>query len=332
MERPTVRVLALLEILQAGGTRTVGDLAERLGVDERTVRRYAGHLLELGVPVDAVRGRYGGYRLAAGYRLPPLMLTDEEALAVLVGLATAPRPAAGAVGVAAESAAAKIRRVLPRALAARLGALLEVAALPGRPDAGPPTEADVLLRVAGAARDRRTVVLVHTGRDGRSGERTVQPYGVVARAGHWYLTGRDASSGELRTFRLDRVGTARVGAETFEVPAGFRPREEVLAALARAPWRHAVSVRVHAEADVVRSRLPPGLATLTPVTGAQGWTRVEIRAERLDWVPGLLAALDADLVVEGPDELRARVHALERRLLAAGGAGADADAGGPPAR
>ncbi len=85
MPRPTARVLALLELLQSGGTRTVGDLADRLGVDERTVRRYVAHLLELDVPVESVRGRYGGYRLGAGYRLPPLMLTDDEAVAVLVG-------------------------------------------------------------------------------------------------------------------------------------------------------------------------------------------------------------------------------------------------------
>ena len=86
MARPTSRVLALLELLQSGGTRTVAELAARLGVDERTVRRYVGHLLDMDVPVESVRGRYGGYRLAAGYRLPPLMLGDDEALAVLLGL------------------------------------------------------------------------------------------------------------------------------------------------------------------------------------------------------------------------------------------------------
>src|SRR6185295_6050121 len=84
--RPTVRVLALLEILQAGGSHTVAELAERLAVDERTVRRYVDHLLDLDVPVESVRGRYGGYRLAPGYRMPPLMLTDDEAVAVLLGL------------------------------------------------------------------------------------------------------------------------------------------------------------------------------------------------------------------------------------------------------
>jgi predicted DNA-binding transcriptional regulator YafY len=313
--RPAARVLALLEILQNGGTRSVPDLAARLGVDERTVRRYVVHLLDLDVPVESVRGRYGGYRLAPGYRLPPLMLTDDEALAVLVGLARSPRT--GGSRLAAESASAKLRRVLPKHLAARMAALLDVADLPaavaGAADASP--DVDVLLVVAEAARDRRPVDLVHTSRAGVTTERTVQPYGVVAHANRWYLTGLDEGSGELRTFRLDRVVTARAGSGTFEVPEGFDPRAEVLASLARTPWRYAVSVLVHDEAVAVRARLPTGIATVAPVADREGWVRVEIRADRLDWVPSVLAALDAELVVEGPAELRDRVRDLGRRLL-----------------
>ena len=320
MTRPTARVLALLEILQNGGTRAVPDLAERLGVDERTVRRYVTHLLDLDIPVESVRGRYGGYRLAPGYRLPPLMLTDDEALAVLVGLATGRQAGGAAAGLAAESAGAKVRRVLPRSLAARLDALLDVADLAEQVRRGPSPEVDVLLLVAVAVRDRCTVDLVHTGRDGRTTERTVHPYGIVAHAGRWYLTGLDAGSGEVRTFRLDRVVSARLGSVTFAVPEDFDPRAEVLDALARAPWRHAVSVLVRADGDWVQARLPAGLATVTPAHDREGWVRVEIRAERLDWVPGVLAALDADLVVERPDELRDRVRVLGQRLLDAAGA------------
>ena len=112
---------------------------------------------------------------------------------------------------------------------------------------------------------------------------------------------------------------------------GFRAPDTVLAALARTPWRHAVSVRVRAGPDAVRSRLPAGLATLTPLDGEEGWTHVEIHAEQLDWLPGVLAALDADLVVEGADELRHRVRELAQRLLVASGASSSAndDASGP---
>lgn len=320
MTRPTQRVLTLLEILQAGGTRTVGDLAERLGVDERTVRRYVGHLVDLDIPVQSVRGRYGGYRLAAGSRLPPLMLTDDEAVAVLLGLATSPQSGSDTSRLATESAAAKLRRVLPKPLAARLGALLEVAQFPGRAPRGSPPEVDVLLLVAEAARARRTLEIVHVSRNDRTSERTVQPYGIVAHAGRWYLTGLDTTTNEIRTFRLDRVHTARLGSTSFEVPAGFQAQDAMLAALALTPWRHTVSVRVHAHADAVRARLPAGLATLTPLAGEEGWTHVEIHAEQLDWVPALLAGLDADLVVEGPDELRRRVLVLAQRLLIASGA------------
>ena len=123
MVRPAARVLSLLELLQSGGVRTVTELADRLEVDERTVRRYAAHLIDLDIPVESVRGRYGGYRLAAGYRMPPLMLSDDEALAVLLGL-IAGRRTGLAAGTASETAAAKIRRVLPDRLARRLDAVL----------------------------------------------------------------------------------------------------------------------------------------------------------------------------------------------------------------
>src|SRR6476661_2648539 len=125
MSRPTGRVLTLLELLQSGGTRTVAELADRLGVEGRTVRRYVNQLIDLDVPVESVRGRYGGYRLAPGYRLPPLMLSDDEALAVLLGLAAGRRTGlTAAAGTAAETASAKIRRVLPERLRSRLDAVL----------------------------------------------------------------------------------------------------------------------------------------------------------------------------------------------------------------
>src|ERR1700684_295271 len=125
MARPTARVLTLLELLQSGGVRTVAELAGRLDVDERTVRRYVDHLIDLAVPGESVRGRYGGYRLASGYRMPPLMLSDDEALAVLLGLVGTRRAALQAdAALAVESATAKLRRVLPRALALRLDALV----------------------------------------------------------------------------------------------------------------------------------------------------------------------------------------------------------------
>ena len=151
MARPTARVLSLLELLQSGGVRTVAELAGRLGVDERTIRRYADHLLDLDVPVESVRGRYGGYRLAPGYRMPPLMLSDDEALAVMLGLIAGRRIGlVTATGTASETAAAKIRRVLPGRLARRLDAVLGSLAFTASPGQTPAPDGAVLLSIADA--------------------------------------------------------------------------------------------------------------------------------------------------------------------------------------
>jgi predicted DNA-binding transcriptional regulator YafY len=321
MTRPTARVLALLEILQAGGTRTVADLAGRLGVDERTVRRYVDHLIDLDVPVRSVRGRYGGYLLAPGYRMPPLMLTDEEALAVLLGLVAGRRAGLVTTTVAAaESAAAKVRRVLPEALARRLDALLSTAdfTAPARPVATP--ETDVLLMLAEAARDRRPVAVTYTAWNGRRSERTVHPYGIVAHSGRWYVTGADSVSGEVRTFRLDRIESATALPGSYEVPPDFDPAAQVLSGLARVPYRHEVSLRVQGTADQVRARLPAGIATVRELPASEAdadggdWVRVSLRAERLEWVPSVLAWLTLPFVIEHPEALRAHVHDLAHRL------------------
>ena len=194
MARPAVRVLTLFELLQSGGVRTVAELAGRLGVDGRTVRRYVDHLLDLDVPVESVRGRYGGYRLAPGYRMPPLMLNDEEALAVLLGLVAGRR--AGlmtATGTAGETAAAKIRRVLPERLARRLDTCSSLA-FTAPPGEFPAPESSVLLCIADAVHHHRPVSIRYTAADGWRSERTLHPYGLVGHSGRWYVTGADPGS------------------------------------------------------------------------------------------------------------------------------------------
>ncbi|WP_433088914.1 helix-turn-helix transcriptional regulator [Dactylosporangium sp. CA-052675] len=316
MTRPTARVLALLEILQAGGTHTVSGLAARLGVDERTVRRYAEHLLELQVPVESVRGRHGGYRLAPGFRMPPLMLTDEEALAVLLGLVAGRR--AGLVPAsreAAATAAAKVRRVLPKALASRLDALLATTDFTAPERAAPTPETSVMLRLAEATRQHRPAVIGYTDRTGRRSERTVHPYGLVTHSGRWYVTGTDAASGGLRTFRLDRIAEVRIAHGTFAVPEGFQAADVVLASLAGTPWRHQVAVAVRGSTDDVRARLPHGIAAVEPdADDGPDWVLVRLRAERLDWIPGVLAGLGLPFVVREPAHLRDMVRAWAERI------------------
>lgn len=328
MTRPTARVLALLEILQSGGTRTVADLAARLGVDERTVRRYVVHLTDLDIPIRSIRGRYGGYRLAPGYRMPPLMLTDEEALAVLLGLVAGRRAGVVTTSVAAtESATAKLQRVLPEALDRRLEALLRTAEFTALPQSVVATHTAVLLLLAEAARDRRPVSISYATSDGQGTERTVHPYGIVAHSGRWYLTGADSASGQMRTFRMDRISSARLSAGAFEVPDGFDPAAQVLSGIAQAPHRHEISLRVRGSAQQVQARFPAGLATVSDIAD-DGWVAVQMRAERLDWVPGVLAALGLPFVIEAPDALRDLVLSLAQQLAAA--ARVDTKQGGKP--
>ncbi|MFF4625462.1 helix-turn-helix transcriptional regulator [Nonomuraea jabiensis] len=322
MSRPTGRVLTLLELLQSGGTRTVAELADRLGVEGRTVRRYVDQLIDLDVPVESVRGRYGGYRLAPGYRLPPLMLSDDEALAVLLGLVAGRRSGLTTTEHAAsETASAKIRRVLPKHIARRLDTLLEALAFTDQPGDFDTPDAEILLTVADAVRHHRPVSIRYTDRDGRRSERTLYPYGIVAHSGRWYVTGKDARIGEDRTFRLDRIADARTLPGSFEAPMGTDPAQRVLSGFATAEYRHEVTLRIHGTVEQLRGHLPASVASLeecAPVAGedaaSERWLRVELRAERLDWLPPVLASLDRPFVIERPDELRDLVIALADRL------------------
>ncbi|RJL23873.1 helix-turn-helix transcriptional regulator [Bailinhaonella thermotolerans] len=322
MPRPTGRVLTLLELLQSGGTRTVAELADRLGVDGRTVRRYVEHLIDLDVPVESVRGRYGGYRLAPGYRLPPLMLSDDEALAVLLGLIAGRRTGLTTTQrTANETASAKIRRVLPQHLARRLDTLLEALAFTDQLGEFDTPDAGLLLTIADAVRHRRPVSIRYTDRDGRRSERTLHAYGIVAHSGRWYVTGTDPRLGEERTFRLDRIAEARALSGSFEAPEGFDPAQRVLSGFATAEYRHEVTLRVHGTVEQIRGRLPASVASLeeyAPASGqdpaAERWLRVELRAERLDWLPAVLASLDRPFLIERPDELRDLVIAFADRL------------------
>jgi predicted DNA-binding transcriptional regulator YafY len=322
-------VLTLLDLLQSGGIRTAAELASRLGVDGRTVRRYVDHLIDLDVPVESVRGRYGGYRLGPGYRMPPLMLSDDEALAVLLGLVAGRRAELlTAAGTGSETAAAKIRRVLPERLARRLDTVLETLAFTAPPGEFPAPRTAVLLAVADAVRHHRPISIRYTAADGRRSERTLHPYGLVAHAGRWYVTGADPGIGEDRTFRLDRIADARTLPGWFEPPARIDPVQRVLSGLAQAPYRHHVILQVQGTAEQIRTRLPASVASIgqpSPArasdTHTEHWLRVELRAERLDWLPAVLASLDRPFTIEQPDELRDLVAGLASRLAASARAG-----------
>ncbi len=315
MTRPTARVLALLELLQGAGRRNVSDLATRLGVDERTVRRYVEHLTDLGIPVQTRRGRYGGYQLARGYKLPPLMLTDDEAVAIALGLTAGRRLGLLTTEVvAADSAMAKLHRVLPTTLANRLASLLSMAEFtaPSRP--GVASGAAVLLELADAAQQRHSVTIEYTAWDRRTSRRTLNAYGLVFHSGRWYVTGHDHTRGAVRTFRLDRIARVEQTEATYDVPADFDSAGRVLAGIAAVDWGHEVVVELETTLDQARSRLPPGVGTLTALPDG---VRLTTQAQRLDGMAQMLAGLGWSFTIVRPDALRTEVAALADRLRAA---------------
>lgn len=314
MDHPTTRVLALLELLQAHHRLTGSELADRLGVDERTVRRYATRLIDLGIPVQAERGRYGGYTLRPGYKLPPLMFTDDEAAAVVLGL-TAARSVGlttGSTATATETASAKLFRVLPVELRARVEAVQDTLGLTASARVGGPPETGTVLRLAVAAHQHRRVRISYTSWRNEHRERELDPYGLVVHGGRWYASGHDHHRDEVRTFRLDRVGSVELTDAGFEPPDDFDPVTHVIRSLANVPYAYEVEVVLHTTLDEARRRIPPSVGTLVESDGS---VRFSTRAERLDGMAAMLAGLGWSFDVVRPDELRAAVRELAERLL-----------------
>ena len=311
MSHPTTRMLTMLELLQAEHHLTGRALADKLGVEERTVRRYAGRLAELGIPVQADRGRYGGYRLMPGFKLPPLMLTDDEATAVVLGLLAGRR--LGLPPEATESALAKVGRVLPIALRDRVRALRETLGFTLVTREGTAPAVSVVLALAAAAHDRRRVRLGYRSWKGAETERDLDPYGLVFHSGRWYVTGHDHRSGEVRTFRVDRVLGLEERPHTYDVPDGLDPVRQVMQSLAAVPYAHDVEVLLETGLAEARLRIPPTTATLTETGGGVLMTT---RAERLDGMAQMLAGLGWPFQIRRPDELRTAVRDLSAQLLA----------------
>lgn len=306
MHRPTARLLTVLELLQAR-RMTGAELAGRLEVDRRTVRRYVQSLQEMGIPVEGERGKHGGYTLRRGYRMPPMMFTDEEALGLALSLLSARGLGLAGAAPAVEGALAKLERVMPEALRGRVRSLEEVVSV-SMVAPRTPTQSKTLMALAAGAGERRRVRIRY--RSGRleETEREVDPYGVLRREGYWYGIGHCHLRGDLRLFRVDRVLSAEVLDETFVLPEDLDSPEAALKALTDAPqeaWR--VEVLLETGADEARRQLPPMGLTLEK---AEGWTLLKCPTRDLGWMARVLAGLDCPFVVRRPDELR---EALERR-------------------
>ena len=327
MYNPASRVLSLLEMLQSRGTVSAGELSERLEVEQRTVRRYITALRDLGVPVESTPGRGGGYHLGPGSKLPPLMFSDEEALAVVLSLLRTLSGGPGADAADAASALAKINRVLPRDMRTGTSALGESAAFTGSALAlsqqdAVETDHRTILSVATARHLRQRLSISYRTPGGVETERKIDPYGLVQHRSAWYVAGWCHLRADARVFRLDRIVALTIRRETFDLPEGFDAREEVTRALASAPYRWRVEVLIEASPDDVRPFIPEGVAIIEP---ASGGARIIARSNGLDRVARFIASLGYRFEIIEPLELHDVVRQIGRELLGIAGPAAPID-------
>jgi predicted DNA-binding transcriptional regulator YafY len=316
MSRPTTRVLTVLELLQAHGRMSGSELARRLEVDRRTVRRYITALEELGIPVTAERGRDGAYSLVAGFKLPPMMFTDDEALALSVGLLAARGLGLAEGAPAVASAQAKLERVMPSPLKRRVRAVDATVSLELARPLSPARDNAALLALSSAAQAQQRVRLRYSGAAaGAESERDFDPYGLAYRRGRWYVVGACHLRGGLRSFRLDRVVAVTPLPLHFERPADFDALAHLTFSLATLPRAHAVRVLLRTELARAQRQVFPALGVLEHT--AQG-VLLRGETEDLDWFARELARLPFELQVLGPPALGEALAAHARRLLSAG--------------
>jgi predicted DNA-binding transcriptional regulator YafY len=310
---PTTRVLALLALLQTYGRLSGPQLSQRLGVGERTVRRYMTLLADLGIPVEAGRGRDGGYRLRPGFKLPPLMFSEDEALALVLGLRVVRQSGLAGTPADVEGALGKVERVMPDSLRVRVRALQEAVVLTGAASDTPPA-GTIIGALSEAAHRRRRVQLRYRSRHGEETARLVDLYGVVCLEGTWYAVGYDHLRADLRTYRVDRVLGARVRDETFTAPADFDVVAHLQHALATTPGVLTVEVLLETTLEQARQLVPARSATLeeTP-RGVLARGQVQ-DARELASLAHILAGLGCPLVVRQPPELRDELRALATHI------------------
>lgn len=309
MYSPTTRLLTMLEILQSYKQMSGAELARRLEVDPRTVRRYIVMLQDMGIPVEGERGPYGAYHLSRGYKLPPLMFTDSEAIALTLALLAVRRLGFPAAVAAVEGALAKIERVMPDKLLLQARALQEAITFNVEP---PPFELSdaIVVQLTTAVQAHRQVFVRYQAFGGAETGRVFDPYGVVYYQGYWYTAGYCHLREDLRTFRLDRVLALTTLETAFTPPDDFDSLDHVLTSLQNMGSVEPVEVLIATTLDHARERIPEYMGTLEVVEGGVLFRRGAVQVE---WVAYTLMALDVPVTILKGDALRALIRHLGAR-------------------
>lgn len=316
MSGPTTRVLAALELLQSHRQMSGSDLAERLGVDRRTVRRYISVLEDLGIPVTTEQGRYGGYCLVAGFKLPPMMFTDEETLAIALGLLTARQLGLESYAPAIAGVEAKLERVMPEKLKRRVRAVRDTTRVI-LPRGEPSLDDNALLTLTRAAENNQQVAFRYHSPEQGMIARTIDPYGAVFRQGRWYVIGFCHLRRAMRSFRLDRIDRVEAKSETFQRPTDFDPAEFLQDSLSTWGKTHKVSVLLHTDRETLAAT-----GTFIPQCSGQFEAHedgllLNTHTDSMEWFAWWLAQLPVRFTILEPDGLKQALRQHAQQLLAA---------------
>jgi predicted DNA-binding transcriptional regulator YafY len=318
MSDTPARLLRLLSLLQTPRDWPGSELAERLQVSPRTIRRDIQRLRDLGYPVQATMGAVGGYRLVAGTAMPPLLLDDEEAVAIVVGLHTAASQAVTGIDEASVRALAKLEQVLPSRLRYRVR-ILNAATVPLTWDAPPAVDPERLTMLAAAIARGERLRFDYRAADGTHSRRLAEPHRLVTAGRRWYLLAYDNDRGDWRTFRVDRIQRPQptgVRAAPRALPAGDAAAYLTAKLAATAPTYRAVAT-LHAPAAEVARRLGDRAGDLEPVD--ERTCRLRSHADTLEWLAFRLAMLGCEFQVHEPPELADYLRALGARVTRAAG-------------
>jgi predicted DNA-binding transcriptional regulator YafY len=316
VDDPTTRALRLLSLLQTQRFWPGAELVRELGVSDRTVRRDVDRLRELGYPVEATPGAGGGYQLVSGASLPPLVLDDDEAVALAVGLRSSAGAAIVGIEAASLSALAKLEQVLPDRLRRRVGAIRSNTSFVGWGDNDEPVDPDALALLAQACRDHEEVRFEYESREGEATRRLVEPHQLVSAGRRWYLVAFDVRRDGWRTFRLDRLTAVQLAGRRFlPRPAPAESFEDFVAESVRQPRQVFEGVvTIACGLEELREFVRHTGATVDELGPDR--CRVTLLTESFEWLLGLVAIVSThgDVTVEGPPELRKAVATIARRL------------------